>query len=697
MAFLSDLRSLWQPDSGAAGASLRLKAELRKQTEAFCSATALAEQTGRLIDLFSGIFQQNSERVYESRLLCWLEMLEQDADLRLRVQQGFQSTLATLDSISLFAEAGIPAQHELFREITSRLFQRWLPPPREEDDTARLFAAVFCSARAVQRFLEMDAAVFARLTANLWRSEGLAAYPRLHQDLQEALRLLAARVSARGTSRAVRHRSETRTVAESPAYALVPATEKFIECEQAARPGDCPADCMERWLNAVFACRGELAIVRIHMEDAGVNAPLVFDLSAMDTALDRMEMLAGTLVESSGKVLAAVRLLLDTLVHGLREDTRISSLVRQNFNLLARKTVERTGHGGEHYIAHSRKEYWRMWGAAIGGGFLTVFTAAIKLHVVSKHFPPFAETIFIGTNYAISFLLLQIFGLALATKQPAMTGATLADIIRRNRGDSRRDQITEFGASISRTQLAAALGNILAVSTGAILFNLLWLRSFHTPYLPADQAQKVYLSLRPLASATAIDAALTGVLLWLAGLIGGWCENFAVYHRIPASIAQHPLGLTLGAGRMQKLADWVDRNIGPWSTSISLGYLLGFTPVFFEFFGLPLDVRHVTLNTGMFAFAAARFGPSAFGQIWLYSAMVGIAIMFVLNLGVSFAIASFVALRAYDVGHRERASILHYVLRQMMSSPLQFLFPVQQKAVGSETPPNDMERPAPAA
>ena len=79
-----------------------------------------------------------------------------------------------------------------------------------------------------------------------------------------------------------------------------------------------------------------------------------------------------------------MRLLLNTLVRGLLEDTRISSLIRQNFNLLARKTVERTGHGGEHYIAHSRKEYWQMWGAAIGGGFLTVFTAAIKLHLVGR-------------------------------------------------------------------------------------------------------------------------------------------------------------------------------------------------------------------------------------------------------------------------------------------------------------------------
>jgi site-specific recombinase len=109
---------------------------------------------------------------------------------------------------------------------------------------------------------------------------------------------------------------------------------------------------------------------------------------------------------------------------------------------------------------------------------------------------------------------------------------------------------------------------------------------------------------------------------------------------------------------------------------------------------LPLDVRHVTFNTGMFALAAARFGSSVFMQGWLYSAMVGIAIMFVLNLGVSFAIASFVALRACDVRYKERASILHRVLRQMSSSPLQFLLPVQPKRAAG--PSEDMEPPTPA-
>jgi site-specific recombinase len=286
-----------------------------------------------------------------------------------------------------------------------------------------------------------------------------------------------------------------------------------------------------------------------------------------------------------------------------------------------------------------------------------------------------------------------------------MTAATLADIIRHNRGASRRDKIADFASSISRTQLAAALGNIIAVSAGAVVFNLIWHSVFGSPYVEPVQAEKVYRSLRPIASGTIIFAALTGILLWLAALIGGWCENFAVFNRIPEAIAQHPLGRRIGAYRMRRIADWYEHNVSAWSTSIALGYLMGFTPEIAKFFGLPLDVRHVTLNTGMFAFAAASFGVAAFRQYWLYSAVGGIAIMFVLNLGVSFAIASYVALRAYDVGREERISLLKYVLRQIAQSPLRFLYPAEPLPAGPlsvpEPPasaeiPVSAEPPAPA-
>jgi site-specific recombinase len=121
MALNPDLRSLWQAE---AQASSRTLAALRGQTEAFCAATTLVSQTDCLIELFSGIRQVRSERAYHSRLAGWLGMLEQDHDLRSCFQREWHSTLGSLDSVSFLAEAGIPAQHALFREITSRLFQR---------------------------------------------------------------------------------------------------------------------------------------------------------------------------------------------------------------------------------------------------------------------------------------------------------------------------------------------------------------------------------------------------------------------------------------------------------------------------------------------------------------------------------------------------------------------------------------------
>jgi site-specific recombinase len=671
------------------GSASKPPEELIELTEAFCAASTLSGQTRWIAEIFSCLWNA-SDRDFTSRLSAWASLLEQDQQLCSRFRQVWQSMLAQLDSVSFFAEAGLPAQTALLPETARRLFQRVLPAARDETDTARIFTAVFGSSRAVKRFLDLDETIYARLIAIFWDTRGFDDFPGVRDGLCEALRLLAARVAGRGSSHGVRQRSTTREVDESPFYRLIFATEKFIQPEVS----ECPDARHERWLEAVYACRGELALVRLHMEDAGVSTGLVFDLSVMDAALDRMELLATALASYNGKAPVAARRLLDTLFSGLLADTRVSALIRQNLNLVARKTVERTGHSGEHYIAQSRREYWQMWGAAIGGGLLTVFTAAIKLYIIGGSWSPFVEGFLVGTTYAISFVLLQIFGLALATKQPSMTAATLADIIRRNRGAERRDKIADFAASISRTQLAAALGNILAVSAGALVFNHIWLIIHRSAYLPIHQAEHVYRSLRPLASGTIFYAAVTGVLLWLAALIGGWCENFAIYNRIPEAIAQHPLGQKIGARHLQQLANWVDRNISPWSNSIALGYLMGFTPEIAHFFGVPLDVRHVTLNTGMFVFAAAAFGPGAFRQIWLYSAIAGIAIMFVLNLGVSFSIASIVALRAYDVGRKEQLSILKSAFQQILQSPLRFLFPVERKPLAS---PATVENHEPAA
>jgi site-specific recombinase len=235
--------------------------------------------------------------------------------------------------------------------------------------------------------------------------------------------------------------------------------------------------------------------------------------------------------------------------------------------------------------------------------------------------------------------------------------------------------LTDFVARITTTQLAAAIGNVVAVSLGAVLFEMAWSHIFAESYLPAQSAAHVYETLHPFASGTAFYAAVTGVILWLAALAGGWFENFAVYYRFTDAIAQHPLGLRVGKPRMNKVASVLEKNLGGWSTSIVLGYLLGFTPVFGHFLGIPLDVRHVTLSTGTLALAAARYGTWALGRSWFYHAVEGIAVIFVLNLFVSFTIAAYVGLRAYDVGPAEQLQILRFLCVDAVKEPLRFLWP----------------------
>src|SRR5271156_3909932 len=638
-------------------AFVRAKDELRARTRAFSTSTALDTQTDSFIRLFHSIWTGSSERAFNVRLLCWIRMLEHDDLLRLDFQETFQAMISQLDSVALLAEAGLPRHHAVFSEGLRRVFNRLLPSAMAVSDSSRLMVSVFAHSRDVERFLELPKPLFERLSILLApppSGGGPRSSPRLQDDLRQALCLIATRTAGRGVTAAMRERGGEWEVQTSPFYQLIFATQQLV----AAPDARSAATCFMAWNVAVSSCRKELGQVRLGMETTGVSADLVLDLRSIELALMRMHGLARILTFVTVPVpgvtdsLAAARNLLNQLIEGRLEDKRVSALLKQNLNLLARKTVERTGHSGEHYIAQTRREYWQMWLAAVGGGLVTGLTAAFKMRVVGQGFPLFGEGVLTGTNYAISFILLQVFGLVLATKQPSATAATFAGIVRNNPGSASWSKISDFTARISRTQLAAAIGNVTAVCIGAVALERLWRVMFAKSYLVEESARHVYEALHPFASGTIIYAAGTGVILWLAALIGGWCENFAVFHRLTEAVSQHPFGHRVGQPRMARLAAWIELNLAGWSTSIALGYLLGFVPVIARFFGIPFDVRHVTLSTGTLALAAARFGTSSFGKDWFYYAIAGIGVTFVLNLGVSFSIASFVALRAYDVSRR---------------------------------------------
>lgn len=651
--------------------------ELRARTESFAAASTLPARLRSFRRLFRSVWGETSDRAFLFRLLRWIRLLEQDRALRTRFQRSLNGMLAGMDFVPLFAETGLPMRHAVIAESLRRLTQRLLPASRPEGDAARLLGSLFRTRRDVNRLLTIPEPLFERIqmifdtvgAQPASAGQGKPPDSPIQRAAGEALRLLAARITGRGMESGLRMRATSATVEDSALYRLIFATETLLEKGKSSVA-------FAKWRTCAAQCREELDTVHLRMESSGASSDLILDLRSIEMSLTRMDHLV-TLLHSENTSGSAARRLVEELIQRQMEDLRVSSLLRQDLNLLARKTAEHTARSGEHYIAQNRREYWLMWAAAFGGGLLTVLTAAGKMYVADGHFPLFVEGFLNSLDYAVSFILLQVFGLALATKQPAATAATFAAIVRRNRGQARWMKISEFTARICRTQLAAAIANVVAVSAGAVAFEWLWRLLFSRSYLPSESARHVYETLHPFNSGTFFFAAGTGILLWLAALAGGWCENFAAFHNVTAAVAQHPIGDRFGRRSMTRLANWLEFNLAGWSTSIALGFLLGFAPDVAGFFGIPFQVRHVTLTTGTLALAVAHFGAGSVEQRWFYYAAAGIGVTFVLNLGVSFCIAAHVALRAYDVGAREQLQLVRFLLHQMLRTPWRFILPIE--------------------
>jgi site-specific recombinase len=376
---------------------------------------------------------------------------------------------------------------------------------------------------------------------------------------------------------------------------------------------------------------------------------------------------------------AAIQALVARLAGMHLSDRSVSSLAAANLQLLARKIVDRSGKTGEHYIARNLREYRHILLAAAGGGLLTVLTAAVRCASWARACPRFPEGFLAGINYAVSFLLMQAFGFVLATKQPAMTAATLATILREKRGSHRLDEIVDYTAAIVSSQIAAAISNVTFVAFGCVVFDRLWRLATGRTFLDHHDAQHVFETLSPLDSLTVLYAAETGVLLWLGSVAGGWFENWALYRKLPKIVAEHPIGTRVGRERLRRFAESLARNASGWGTNVALGFLLGMTPAFGRFFGLPLDVRHVTLSTGTLALAAADLQTDRLVSGVVIRAASGIAVMFVLNLSVSFLLSLASAARAYGLPRRELVALLGRLARRFVTRPGQFLLPAARR------------------
>lgn len=611
------------------------------------------------------------------RVAALVSVLETQQGVRTALVTAFAAIFAQTDAVHVMAETGLPTDRGFIAETSERIFRRVLPTPRDDRDLAKLLLRLFPTKPDAVRLQSLPAELFERLAQVLCSPDVPDAWHPIRDAMVQAFCLLGSRLAALGLTEKLRARSRPISVEESPFFNLPRLGDEVL---RAHRNGDDTIGPEQKWRQCADDCRAELQYVEKRLETAGVSIDVVFSMDLIQRGLRRMEGLILAITSPVGtEGTVAARRLLALLVAGRLSDRSLLDLGRSNLNLLARKIVERASETGEHYITNTPREYWGLVRAAIGGGLVTVFTAALKMKIGEAHLPPFPTGVLSSLNYAGSFILMQTLGFALATKQPAMTAASLAVIIgeahKDGWGQHQLERLSSHTARIVRSQLAAAMGNVGAVLVGGVGFTLAWHRLLGEHFVSEEKALSSVASLNPIATGTIFYAALTGVILWLSSLAGGWIDNWSVYRRLPQAIAEHRFGAVLGPARMASWAAYFQHNISGWATSIALGVMLAFTPEFgSRFFGVPLDVRHVTLSTGTLAMGAITIGPSIARHLVILAAC-GIACIFVMNLSVSFGMALLLALRARNVGIRESVRVMFRIFFRFLRRPWEFLLP----------------------
>jgi site-specific recombinase len=620
-----------------------------------------------------------------ARLLLLNRVLTALPELRAQVGRLVRGVLAQSRGLKLFAQVGVPSGQGFFGEVADRCARRLLPTPPDDAELSEVLPRLFPTAQGAAWLAALPPAHVTQL-AHLLCAD--AAPPEVEAGVQvrawllDALVLLSVRTASLGLAPTVLDRLPGQALRANPFLRLRRVADGVV-----ARDGH--PEALRELSRALEECQAVVATVHTHLESYGVSVDLVYRLERIRRGLLRMGRIARVLAAPRGEARWTEGLaLLSVLVRRSHEDRSVRALLQGNVRQLARKVIERAGASGEHYITSTRAEWHHMVHSAAGGGLLTAFTAALKFVLGALSLAPFFAGLFAALNYAGSFVLMQFLGFTLATKQPSMTAAALAGALASGEGatdltaapglqeSGRLERLVDLIARITRSQLAAALGNLSMVLPAAVGLALaVQLASGHA-LLSAEKATYVVQSLHPWKSLTLPFAALTGLMLWLASVAAGWLENWAVYRRLPEALAAHRgLHRVLGRARTEALSRFALRHIAGVGGSVTLGVLLGLTPVVSHFFGLNLDARHVTLSFGSLAFAGVALGPEACLSPEFLAAIAGVGLIGLLNFGVSFLLALAVALRARDVPPGSSVLLARAVATRFLRDPRTFFVP----------------------
>ncbi|MEW5707973.1 MAG: site-specific recombinase [Pseudomonadota bacterium] len=654
---------------------------LERALQAFVGADS--EDIAPLVHLVDRLRPENPAKVASAiaRLQQLALLLEENAEYQDAFRRYLLHLLASKRQVHLYADSGIFPNESFARGLLRRIggaLLPWAPNPAHLRD---LIGVVFWRRDDYQWVGRIPEDTWLGLYRALRLAE--AADPgALQEEVLEALQIVSYRIAAMGLEPELVRNEPAIEEFESPFLAQNQEIVAWIRRYRAWLDGREPAPEDDRHLGVLLhQCEEVMARIRRRANKNGASVNLGYLLLRLAQSIERVKTLLALLdpAQAQDRPRQALALLKQVIQ---AENTRASlrRYIAQNVELLALQIVERGGRAGEHYVTVTASEYFGMLRSAMGAGLIVGVMALVKIALLKLQLPPLIEAAAVCLNYGLGFVVVHLFHFTIATKQPAMTAQTIAATIEAETDSGRRNlsKLETLIVDVMRSQFIAIVGNMVMAFPVAYLLAWLWFGLLDEHAVSPAKAGLLLHELDPWTSLALVHAAIAGVWLFLAGLIAGYYDNLAVYNQIPQRVKHlRWLNRLLGRERTERFAGYVHEHLGALAGNFFFGVLLGITPFIGFLVGLPLDIRHVAFSTANLGYALVGLEHAVAWEALVVS-LVGLYLIGVTNLLVSFTLAINVALRARRARLRDAKGLLWQVVKRFFRSPLEFFVPMRR-------------------
>lgn len=632
-----------------------------------------------LVNFFGEIRPANGkDKNADQNLQQAIKEIHENRPVLTNLQHALLSQLINTKLTSAITESGIPLARNFWQEFFTRIRHKILPPLQDETDFLSTINRIFYK----KNDFKWVESISRKTWIDFFEAIGFSFSLRdtnLKTELLQSLKILSFQVAQLGLEKEVLNYLPGEQQKKETPFVL--QNYKVHELESLVRNNADNASIVASSVQLkriIEECIELIEHIRDSYSERGASLNQTYILLILANRLQRMQLLADTLDADgqfdTGRFVDIFRL----LVRYEKRKNSIREFLSQGAGYLAYQIAEHKGSKGGQYITSTWKEYLGMIHSAMWGGFIISFIAIFKNLLGKLMLAPIPQGFLYSVNYSMGFIMIEETGSTLATKQPAFTASAVASSLdtKKQGGEPDLHNLAVTVAKVSRSQIASFVGNLVIVFP--LTFVLAWVYDLLFGYKIAggSAALKLLSDQHPWTSLSLLFACFTGFFLFASGIIAGYVQNKIQYGNIKERLKQHPaLRHSIPAKRLNKIAVYLERNAGALIGNIALGFFLGFAGIIGKIFGIPFDIRHITVAAGNAAIGVYGLGLEHIDLLYLLTVLGGVLGIGFLNFFVSFSLAFTVAVKSRGIHFSQYPQFFRLLGRYFLRRPMDFIRP----------------------